>query len=515
MRLFFHRLILNMITEKPYRIAVVGAGHNGLIAGAYLAKAGCNVTIYERNNVIGGCCTSQSLNCGCNLSRGATHFGMLSQRVIDDLNLQFDLKLPEIQSVCLSKKFGVVAIPILTDISDQTCSVSEVDRNSVNQFEAELAASAIDLNEYLHAIDPAAQMLDSTLKMISGSTNSLLSKHLKNPSIKNALIAGSALYPHNIDDAGSAFNLVYLGMHSSDSKPGWSHIRGGMGAITKSIASKFVDMGGRLELSSKVNKVQRNEVTAKVVLRVNDNEEECFDACIAAIDPVQLHTIASSSFLDVDFSKGGWKDENRGVGLKINGILNEKPIPVSALKPFFDRSPETAFIRQESPDTFYNKLYKPDSFLSTPPVWELTFPSLAFENEACSKHETFSIYSNPHPYQDKLDDLDELRDRWSAEIFNSIDEYFPNFSDHIEWCEVLTPNDLEAEFNVTVGNVDHGDMRPTNRLANRSSYLAENHITRHKEILFGASGSMSGGLVTGIPGYRVAKNLLKNLEITI
>lgn len=501
-----------MIIKNPYRVAVVGAGHNGLIAGAYLAKAGYNVTIYERNSLVGGCCTSKLLDCGCNLSRGATHFGMLSQHVINDLDLAFELKKPDIQHVCLSKEWGIVAIPFFEIVSGKEKLIYEADKNSIDLLELQLADSARDLSRYVHSINPATRLLKSTMETLRKSTNMLLCEYISNPSIRNALIAGTSLYPHNIEDPGSAFNLVYLSMYSSHSKPGWSHVKGGMGIISETIAETFIGMGGRLVLSTKVDGIRKNGTTEELTLITNNGQEECFDFCIAAIDPVQLHEIMSTSFLDVNFSKEQWKDRNRGVGLKINGILNKKPIPCASLKPYFDRCPDTVFVRHENHNVFYDKLTRPDQCENTPPVWELTFPSLAFDCESCSRHVTFSVYSNPHPYLHDRDNLDVMRSKWSAEIFDSITEYFPNFYENVEWYEVLTPNDLESEFNITVGNVDHGDMAPSNRLDDRSRYLAQNHNTRHDDILFGASGSMPGGLVTGIPGFRSAKCMIKKME---
>src|SRR6185369_14408638 len=74
--------------KTHYDAIVVGAGHNGLVAGGYLAKNGLSTIVFERSDRIGGACITRELLPGFKVSAAAQLLGMLRQRVIDDLELE-------------------------------------------------------------------------------------------------------------------------------------------------------------------------------------------------------------------------------------------------------------------------------------------------------------------------------------------------------------------------------------------------------------------------------------------
>src|SRR5258705_10960988 len=67
---------------------IVGAGHNGLVAAAYLARAGLDVVVLERRDIVGGACVTEELWPGVRASPGANTLGLLRRRIIDELDLR-------------------------------------------------------------------------------------------------------------------------------------------------------------------------------------------------------------------------------------------------------------------------------------------------------------------------------------------------------------------------------------------------------------------------------------------
>src|SRR4051794_15909050 len=76
-------------------VAVVGAGHNGLVCAAYLARAGLNVEVFERRDLVGGACVTEELWPGVRGSPGAYTLSLLRPEIVRDLGLDLDVTIHE------------------------------------------------------------------------------------------------------------------------------------------------------------------------------------------------------------------------------------------------------------------------------------------------------------------------------------------------------------------------------------------------------------------------------------
>ena len=238
-----------------------------------------------------------------------------------------------------------------------------------------------------------------------------------------------------------------------------------------------------------------------------DNE---FDAVVVCIDTQNFYSIMPEAFIKNSFDSDKWKKNNVGTGLKINGVLKTKPSTNKEIKTIMDLCPSTAFIYQDTVESMIEGM-KIGNNAKKDIIWELIFPSLMFEEDACDEHITFSIYSTPHLYIDSIKSNMDYRKKIESSIFASIEKYFPDFEEKISWCETLTPVDIENRFNVSMGNVDHGNMTPADIFLKRSIYTGTGNTTQIGRVFFSGSGSTPGGLVTGIPGMRVAKVIGKSI----
>src|SRR6184192_2307573 len=77
-----------MSSLSKYDVIVIGAGHNGLTAAAYLGGAGLSTLVLERRDIVGGCCVTEEIAPGCRASTASYIASMLRPEVIRDLQLE-------------------------------------------------------------------------------------------------------------------------------------------------------------------------------------------------------------------------------------------------------------------------------------------------------------------------------------------------------------------------------------------------------------------------------------------
>ncbi|HXA10027.1 MAG TPA: NAD(P)/FAD-dependent oxidoreductase [Chthoniobacterales bacterium] len=124
--------------RAKYDVVILGAGHNGLVAAAYLSRAGLSVLLLEKNDYIGGATTSQKIfpDYDAWLSRYSYLVSLFPEKIIRDLNLNLELRRREIASYTPYAKDGKHKGLLLSNVSE------EISRRSI----FELTGSAADFD---------------------------------------------------------------------------------------------------------------------------------------------------------------------------------------------------------------------------------------------------------------------------------------------------------------------------------------------------------------------------------
>src|ERR1700683_3770196 len=108
-----------MALKSKYDVVILGAGHNGLVAAAYLARAGLSVLLLEKNDYIGGATTSQRLfpDFDASISRYSYLVSLLPEKIIRELNLRLELRTRATASFTPYSRNGAQQALVLSNVS--------------------------------------------------------------------------------------------------------------------------------------------------------------------------------------------------------------------------------------------------------------------------------------------------------------------------------------------------------------------------------------------------------------
>ncbi len=231
--------------------AIVGAGHNGLVAAAYLARAGLSVECFERREIVGGACVTEELWPGVRASPGAYTLSLLRREIIDELELAAHGLEVEVHEPYLfapfpdGRKVVTWSDPVRTreqiardwSAADAEAYAAFAERREAAAARARpLMLEPPDRERWLAAVGP--ELLDGS---VADELGGIPSEQVRVPFAIQGLI-GTLAGP---EEPGTAFVALYHDLGEAAGPPGaWGYARGGMGAVTGAAALGGGGRGG-------------------------------------------------------------------------------------------------------------------------------------------------------------------------------------------------------------------------------------------------------------------------------
>ncbi len=526
---------------KHYDAVVIGAGHNGLVTAAYLARAGKRVTVLERRDVVGGAAVTQEFHPGFKVDVGAHRIGGFHPTVTKDLALaQNGVRLVPTDPVVFAPlKDGRHLLlwrdPEATIEAIRSFSLADADRWS--DFNARIAG----ITKFLRAVyattppqlpEAGPQDLWNMLKLGRGlrrlgrremteamrllpmSVADLLDEWFETDVLKGVLgasgITGVFQGPMA---AGTAFVMLHHHVWSDDHVlRGSQLVVGGVGKLTAALAQVATQHGAEVMTGRDVEEiVVENGHVVGVALAGGDLIRA--KRVISNADPKRtLLGLMDAAHLDPTFLGKVRNIRYKGACAKVHLALSELPnfscLPGSGphLNGVISVSPSLTYLERAYDDAKYGRI-------SREPYLELSIPSLTDPGLAPEGMHVMTIFMQYAPYQ--LRD-GEWNDSKRAELgdlaIDTLAEYAPNLPAAVLHREVYTPADLESVFGLTEGNIYHGEltldqlffMRP---VAGWSAYR-----TPICGLYLCGAGVHPGGGVTGAPGYNAAREVLRDFK---
>jgi phytoene dehydrogenase-like protein len=518
-------------------VIIIGGGHNGLVAAAYLARAGKKVLVLERREMVGGCAVTEEIWPGYRVSTASYLTSLMQERIVRELDLErhgyiVDAKDPAFfsafpdgrhffmwqdraKTLAEIRKYSAHDAEIYPAYEDQIERLSEVIEQLLLTTPPHFPPAAMDLVDYLRLMGKmrglSARDIVALVKIFTQSAAEFLDEWFESEQVKVTLATDGVIGANGGPRSpGTAYILLHHCMGGVAGHRGlWGFVRGGMGAVSEAIAASARSRGVEIRTNAAVAKVQVRDGRARGVVLANGEEIEA-SLVASNLDPkLTFLKLLDPGDLDPDFVRSIRNFRIEGTSCKINLALNGLPefrafpgAPGPHHKATMHICPNIEYVERAWDDAKYGRP-------SERPLLELTVPTMYDPSLAPPGKHIMGIFLQYAPYTLREGTWDELREPFGDRVIALIDEYAPGFSSKIEHRQVLSPLDLERRFGITGGNIFHGEMSLDQMFVMRPVAGWARYRTPVKGLFLCGSGAHPGGGVMGAPGYNCAREMLR------
>jgi len=526
--------------RKCYDALVVGGGHNGLTAAAYLARAGLSTLVLERREIVGGCCVTEEIAPGCRVSTTSYIASMLRPEVIQDLKLaDYGLRMipcdPAIQvpfpdqevvpwwvdrerAKAEFRKLSAKDAETFARVDDQLKKLArylqpfflepppEVDTTSFNGW-----ADLFRIGKRFRGI--SSNEISQLICFLTGSLGEFLDNHYESEKMKTVFLANNVYGKHGGPyqpgtAIGLLFHLLSGGEHELQGFLG--HVIGGMGSITQALAASGRKLGVEIRTSAPVAQIAIRDGRARGVI-LEDGTEIRGRIVLSNADPKRtfLRMIPSRE-LPENFLGEVRRIKMDGPCAKVNLVLAEEPRFTGT--PAGATPLERTFYTLVRSLEFAERCYDIAKFGEIPEeLWvDCVVSSNADDSLAPAGKHILTCFVQYVPYRLRQGTWDRNRELLGDRVVKTIAEYAPNVPNAILARQVLTPLDLERTYGLTEGNIFHGDLRLEQLFFMRPVPGWSQYRTPIEGLYLCGAGAHPGGGVTGAPGRNAAHQALRD-----
>lgn len=533
-----------MTELRIFDVAIIGGGHNGLTCAAYLAAAGLDVLVLEKNEVVGGAALTEEFHPGYRNSVAAYAVSLLNPKVIADLDLaNHGLRIVERPVANFWPVDESRFLLMQGDMRSRQTAIakfSQCDAEHLPAYEAALTRAGSVLRQLVLRTPPNAgggvlEILKGAgiglhilgldldekrvlLDLFTKSVADFLDAWFESDVVKGAFafdgIVGNYAAPST---PGTAYVLLHHVFGEVNGKRGaWGHAIGGMGAITHAMAEAAKARGAHIRTGTCVAQLlTKNGAASGVVL---DTGEEIAARAVAANIPPKL------LFRDL-IPEGAVAPELRdrftritsGSGtFRMNVALSE--LPDFICRPGKEQQDHHGSGIIIGPTLNYLERAYLDARLegwSREPVIEMLIASTLDSTLAPQGGHVASLFVQhvaPHlPGSRTWEDAREA-EAFAALVIETVNRHAPNFKSAIIARQVLSPLDLERRFGMIDGDIFHGALSLDQLFSARPQLGFANYRMPVVGLYLCGSGAHPGGGVTGAPGHNAAREIIADFK---
>ena len=507
---------------KKYDVIIIGAGHNGLVAASYLAKAGQKVLILETNNEVGGATTSEQVFEGVDarISRYSYLVSLLPDQILSDLDLKFETISRKISSYTPYLKNGKQAGLLVKRVWDQSnvesfksLTNTEVESKAWYEFYDQVSKFAKVISPTLLKPLPTKSEIKSALAddqiwrmLIEQPLGKVLDERFKDDLVKGVILTDGL-----IGTFSSAYemqtNICFLYHLIGNGSGEWKVPKGGMGALVLELDKKAKSLGVEIKVNSKVVSVSATD--SQVEVELAEGEKISANYLLSNAAPQVLAKLMGQV----------QPKSLEGSQIKINMVLKSLPKFKSGI------DARDAFVGTLHINESFNQLEKayqqaksgvfPDELPLEMYCHTLSDPSILSDELIRQGYHTLTIFGIHTPaklFEKKPSEVKEIaKERALAALNKYLEEPIQNHlakDSNGDLCiEIKSPLDLEQEIALPRGNIFHKDLSfPFKDDDSTTKWGVE---TNHPRVFLCGAGAIRGGGVSGIAGHNAAMAVLE------
>ena len=505
---------------------IIGAGHNGLVCGAYLARAGLKVLFLEARDIAGGMTSAGTIDDDYYIPGLAHTAYPVCAKIRKDLHLD---------------KFGYSAGKAIDTIAlDEDGLHLRIGHRSVSGSglgDDDVTAYIEFKNEYLayaRALRPLFENKPPRLKNIDFSDKSTLAKLgwniraglgresmyeflrvaainmsdvvdevFDDERLKGAL-AADAVLGHNMGPRSPGTVLTWLTRLFGELNGPLSVVSGGRSQLGHALLQAAEASGASIQLSAKVKKILVEKGKA-FGIELDDGAVIKAKTIVSNADPRSTFLdLVGAPELDATFAQRVSQIRGAGVVGKLHIALSGKPefsgLSESDIENRLLIAPTVNYVEHAFNHAKYGEC-------SADPILEITVPSLHNDALAPAGHHIMSVNTMYAPYE-IAGGWQEQKATFAYKIIAKIGRYAPNLKSLIVNHEFLTPQDIESRYHVRQGHWHHGEMTIHQSFMMRPVHGAAQYDSPVNGLYLCGAGTHPGGGLTGLPGWNAAKRIL-------
>ncbi len=527
--------------DRTYDAIVVGGGHNGLVNGAYLAKAGLKTLILERRPVVGGAAITEELRPGFWFTTFSYALSLLRPRIVQDLERVKHGFMPLLMTSTFAPAEDGGHLWLTRDHDQNVREIARHSRHDADAYtqyshDLDMVCKALKplLDEAppdLFSDDPEERLaltrmaqrfrgmdrrtLHNAVRLLTGSAADLLDDYFESELLKGYLasssIIGTKVGPRS---QGSGLVLLYHSLGEHDGEFGaWAFHKGGNGGFTQVLARAAESFGAEIHLETPVAAVlTKNGRATGVVLA--DGAEYAADTVVSALDPRRTFLeLVDPRELPDDLVESIRRMRFQGTSSKVNFALDGLPeypaLPgrEDVFRGFTNIGPTMDYLERAFDEAKYG-------WCSSRPYIDGAIQSTIDPDMAPPGKHVMSCFIQYTPYH--------LREgAWAAEkghladtVRRTVESFFPGFGDLVLQREVVTPLDIERTTGLSEGNIFAGEFLAPQMFFFRPAPGWSQYRTPIRGYYQCGSGTHPGGCVMGAPGMLAAGQVLKDRAAT-